>query len=116
MESGKRRFYRITTNSKRRARINRNGGQNPVLGRKASNARKWLHRTLIKKYSGKCALCNESVLLKPRGHPRVATIDHIVPVSRGGADHISNMQLACFECNEKKGNMTREEYLSTQTD
>lgn len=116
MGSGKRRFYRITTNSERRARVKRGGGQDPVLGRKASNERKWLRRTLIKKHSGKCVLCSESVVLKPLDHPRAATIDHIVSVSRGGVDHISNMQLACLECNQKKGDMTMEEYMSAQTD
>jgi len=32
------------------------------------------------------------------------SIDHIVPRSKGGADHISNTQLMCIECNNIKGN------------
>jgi 5-methylcytosine-specific restriction endonuclease McrA len=32
------------------------------------------------------------------------TIDHIQPLSKGGRDHIDNMQLMCSPCNEKKGN------------
>ncbi len=32
------------------------------------------------------------------------TKDHIKPKSRGGADHISNMQTMCARCNELKGN------------
>jgi len=32
------------------------------------------------------------------------TKDHIVPVSKGGANHISNYQTMCCECNELKGN------------
>ena len=30
---------------------------------------------------------------------RIATIEHIVPISRGGADHPNNWGLACLECN-----------------
>ena len=31
------------------------------------------------------------------------TIDHIVPESRGGTDHIENLQLLCGHCNSVKG-------------
>ena len=31
------------------------------------------------------------------------TIDHVVPESRGGTDHIDNLQLLCAACNSEKG-------------
>ena len=31
------------------------------------------------------------------------TIDHILPRSKGGSDHIRNLALACRSCNENKG-------------
>ena len=31
------------------------------------------------------------------------TIDHVVPQSKGGTDHIDNLQLLCNACNNKKG-------------
>lgn len=37
-------------------------------------------------------------------------IEHIIPKSRGGTDRVSNLTLACHECNREKGNLTAEEF------
>jgi len=36
--------------------------------------------------------------------------EHIVPRSRGGSDRVSNLTLACHDCNQEKGTQTAEEY------
>jgi len=58
----------------------------------------------------KCQLCGKMcrkkwAVSKLSGipHPRCATIDHIVPMSRGGGHVMHNVQLACWECNTRKG-------------
>jgi hypothetical protein len=37
------------------------------------------------------------------------TKDHIVPKSKGGYDHLDNMQTMCAKCNSKKRNVVTEE-------
>jgi 5-methylcytosine-specific restriction endonuclease McrA len=37
------------------------------------------------------------------------TVDHVVPISRGGEDTWENLVCACVECNNRKGDRTPEE-------
>ena len=40
------------------------------------------------------------------------TVDHIVARSRGGTDHVDNLQLLCGACNSTKGTGTQEELIA----
>ena len=54
---------------------------------------------------GRCGICGKKVdtrLVFP--HPKSSTIDHIMPVSKGGEHRYSNVQLAHLTCNSRKGN------------
>jgi hypothetical protein len=42
------------------------------------------------------------------------TLDHIVPLSRGGTNHNSNMQLLCRRCNSRKSNRMPGDSTATQ--
>ena len=37
-------------------------------------------------------------------------IEHLIPKSRGGSNRISNLAIACHDCNQKKSNLTAEEF------
>ena len=51
-----------------------------------------------------CALCSHPIdPTLPRLHEMGATIDHIVPLSIGGADDETNVQAAHWSCNRAKG-------------
>ncbi len=59
---------------------------------------------------GKCYYCKKEVL------PRELTMDHIVPIIRGGRSSKNNVVPACKECNNKKKYslpIEWEEYLDT---
>ena len=41
-----------------------------------------------------------------------ATIEHLIPTSRGGSDYVENLALTCHECNNEKDSLTDEEYIA----
>jgi len=58
--------------------------------------------TLYENQKGKCKGCENDYLIKDM------EIDHIVPKSIGGGDHMENYQLLCGNCNRTKGNRPME--------
>lgn len=50
-----------------------------------------------KRNQGICHYCGEKFL------PKELTMDHIVPMSRGGTTTPGNVVAACLPCNQKKG-------------
>ncbi len=60
------------------------------------------HRhTLYGQQEGHCAGCKHHFPL------RNLTVDHIVAKSKGGTDHIDNLQLLCGACNSMKGTISQ---------
>jgi 5-methylcytosine-specific restriction endonuclease McrA len=55
---------------------------------------------LCERYEFKCLCCGNTFPLKK------LSADHIVPVTRGGANDIHNIQPLCIPCNSKKGTQT----------
>lgn len=67
-------------------------------------------RAIYERDGWQCQICNRKckktfVVSKNDGrpHPRSPTLDHIRSFKDGGNHEPSNVQLACFECNSKKG-------------
>ena len=59
------------------------------------------HRDYLwSKQRGKCALCKTNL----RYEWETPHVDHIRPLSKGGDNHRSNLQLLCATCNLSKGN------------
>lgn len=74
-----------------------------MLGRRARRA------ALVEQQRGLCFYCD--VPFGPSGtqHPRMATIDHVIPRPEGGVIEPENEVAACHQCNRLKGCMTVEQ-------
>jgi 5-methylcytosine-specific restriction endonuclease McrA len=59
---------------------------------------------LVEQFNGCCAYC---------GKPGT-TIDHVVPLSKGGRDEIANVLPACKPCNSSKNNRDLSEWLASK--
>ena len=81
------------TQATRRARLLGGGGKH--------TSQQW--QALVLEYQGRCAYCGvEGPLVR----------DHAIPVVLGGSNDISNIVPSCRACNQRKGRMLLEEFLS----
>lgn len=61
-------------------------------------------KTVYAKANGKCAICGKPVKFKKM------TVDHKIPISKGGTNDLSNLQLAHLTCNRAKADMLADEF------
>ena len=67
------------------------------IARKLTSGMNRHRRNILAKSGFKCAYCGKGILDD-------MTIDHVVPLSRGGSDRPHNKVAACKRCNSLKGN------------
>ncbi len=58
----------------------------------------FIKRQLINSKGAICGICGE-----PIKNMKDCTVDHIIPIAKGGQTTIENCQLAHFDCNQQKG-------------
>lgn len=86
----------ISQNKEYRSWIKNKHNRLKVLAGGNYNWEEW--EELKKKYNYSCVVCG-------RKEPEIKlTTDHIVPISKGGTNWISNIQPLCQGCNSRKGN------------
>ena len=71
--------------------------QRTDLGRLATYNSRGNKRKLYEEQDGNCAGCNTHF------ESRHLEVDHIIARSKGGTDHVANLQLLCSSCNRIKG-------------
>lgn len=62
------------------------------------------NKALFRRDDHVCLYCGEQF------HYTFLTRDHVIPISRGGADNWENVVTACFRCNNHKGSKTLAEW------
>ena len=69
------------------------------------HARQKFRNKVYLRDEGICQICKDLVHLSIKyPDPKSASLDHIIPVSKGGTHSLKNLQLAHLDCNIKKGN------------
>ena len=63
---------------------------------------------LLEKWNRKCAYCGAT--------DTRLEVEHIKPRSNGGSDRVSNLAIACHDCNQAKGNQDIKQFLSRKPD
>jgi 5-methylcytosine-specific restriction endonuclease McrA len=65
--------------------------------------RQWRIQAIIRRDGKRCWLCGDKFGKTERG----VTIDHAIPKSRGGTNHLSNLRLAHRRCNHERADIAR---------
>ena len=81
--------------------------------RLGAKRRRQMRKRLILRDGPHCFWCGLRVN-EERNHPPLpdqSTVDHIVPFSAGGTVDDGNSVLACWACNNERGDMPAEEWL-----
>lgn len=68
--------------------------------------KQWLIEILLKRDGDVCYLCEGHIT------PGAETIDHVIPLSKGGADDTTNYKLTHILCNLEKGNLMLDDFLA----
>ena len=84
--------------------------RNEIAKKQAADQRRRYRANKHKKKLGevqgwRCRYCNADV-----SGARKASVDHVIPIERGGSDDYDNLQVLCLACNQSKGGRTDEEY------
>ncbi len=68
---------------------------------------------IFHKTDGWCEYCGKKLAWSNYGNPNGRggwEVDHSIPLSKGGTDHLNNLVPACIPCNREKGNLTGRQY------
>lgn len=90
--------YRFKETQRRQSRVRRARERN-------APSEPYTTEQVFNKTNGICGICGKKIRLGlDVGNPKRLTIDHIIPLSKGGTDYFDNVQPAHSICNSKKNN------------
>lgn len=72
----------------------------------------------LESQNGFCVYCGKRIKIKNSHNSArkldYASLDHIVPLSKGGADNMENTLASCIQCNSEKKDMDVGEFLKSE--
>lgn len=94
--------------------ISASGHKRRVAIRSGKYDKKVTKATLIKLLGLTCPYCNVTMVTKSttgkKYDPRLATYEHVVPISKGGSHTFDNVVLCCWQCNSRKNAASLREF------
>ena len=104
--------YEVGANRKNTQRIHNAKRWKAFRERQSTHTRPIAWREIAESFEMKCAICG--CVVDPNDKwtgdngrqcygRKYPTVDHIIPLRRGGADVLENVQLTCKHCNSVKG-------------
>lgn len=63
---------------------------------------KYIKRIVFKRDNNRCVIC---------GGTQNLTIDHVIPLSKGGSNNETNFMTLCSPCNREKGNQIYTQFI-----
>lgn len=72
-------------------------GYHPDARRKSAMKHK-----MVDRWGNKCYICGKELTYSE------ITIDHVIPSSKGGTDHVNNLRPCCRSCNNRKADKVLE--------
>lgn len=86
----------------------------PRVRRPNNGVSGWTRQAIIARDGCRCYYCQKLCQLQsgPAQQPSTLTIDHLLPLGRGGTAEWHNLVVACYQCNHSKGNRTLTEFMA----
>jgi 5-methylcytosine-specific restriction endonuclease McrA len=98
-------FKALLQKPSRRKALRARADKRRALQRGAERSLAFSPGTIFNRDGWRCQMCGVSTPKSLRGNvvPNAPTIDHIIPLSKGGDHTPDNTQCACLKCNRSKG-------------
>ena len=77
---------------------------NQVKGKRIKFS-KTMRKSVYEASNGKCAICGRTLQIECVEQDDYVTVDHIIPLSKGGKNELSNYQATCKCCNQIKADI-----------
>jgi 5-methylcytosine-specific restriction endonuclease McrA len=98
-------YRALMLDPRHRSRLRAHGDKRRALKRGASCGVMIIPEQILQRDNWTCQLCGVKTPQSLRGKrvDNAPTIDHIVPLAKGGSHTADNLQCACLRCNRRKG-------------